>query len=222
MRSMITVIAILVATLQTGPPIVDLTEVVPRGRVREPMTSSSSGGGVGGSGLVAHEEESLSISLVSAAPDLTGQQASVIFDVELRNGSTRKLELPVNPNLADFEPDGPNVPYSYTSCYIALRSQEPPEPSFSQGVSLYGSREVADSMKELGPGEALRIRARALVKTAHSGGHAGVLKLPLHVIAVLLLQQHFVAQENGALHQESKQIAPLVVSSNAVNLSTTE
>ena len=217
MRSLIRLVAMILAGLQATPPALDLTEVIARERVREPMTSSTSGGGVGGNGPVA-QASSITMSLFSVAVDPSRQESSVIFDVELKNIGSRKLELPVNPNLADFEPEHPHVPYSYVSSYITLQLESRHAHWSLEGVSLYGSKLVTGSLRELDPGATLHIRARAPLKSNHSGGTSGATAAPLRVVAVLLLQETFVSEQNGILHQDSRQIAPQVRSSDVVSL----
>jgi hypothetical protein len=217
-RSLIGLVAMMLAGLQATPPALDLTDIVPRERAREPMTSSVSGGGVGGNGPVA-QASSITMSLLSVAADPSRQKSSVIFDVELRNISNRKLELPVNPNLADFEPESPRVPYSYMSSYITLQLESQNARWSWKGVSLYGSKSVTGSLREFDPGATLHIRARAPLESNHSGGTSDATATQLRVVAVLLLRENFVGEQNGILHQDSRQIAPQVMSSDVVSLS---
>lgn len=217
MRSLVRLVAMILAGLQATPSALDLTEVIVRDRVHEPITSSTSGGGVGGNGPVA-QAGPITMSLFSVAVDPSRQKSSVIFDVELKNISTRQLELPVNPNLADFEPERPHVPYSYMSSYITLQLESRNARWSLDGISLYGSKLVTGSLRDLDPGATLHIRARAALRSNRSGGTSGETATPLRVVAVLLLQENFVSEQNGILHQESRQIAPQVLSSDVVSL----
>jgi hypothetical protein len=216
MRSIIALTVIFLAGAQTGTPVLDLTSVTARDRLREPMTSSASGGGVGGNGQVAQEKGLLAVTVLSAKMDGSVAEASVIFEVEIKNISNRKIDLPVNPNLGDFEPERADVPYTYTSCYITLRFEGQGH-RLLDGLSLYGSTSVTSSMKELNPGEAVRIRARAHLKS-RTWGDTSQVATSSRVIAVLLLQQNSVKEQNGVLHQDARQAAPEVTSSNAVDL----
>lgn len=216
MRSIVSVVVIVLVGLQAAPSGIDLTGVVPRDRVREPTTTSTSGGGVGGNGPVA-QTAPFNMRILSATTDLSGSEPSVTFEVELKNVSDRSREFPVDPNLADFEPEGSDVPYRYLSSSITLRLEEPQRSWASQSVMLYGSRALSESIENLAPGSALRIRARAVLKA--NGPVASSAQTSPRVGAVFLLQQNQVGKQNGYLHQKSKQILPEVVSSNVVLLS---
>jgi hypothetical protein len=220
MRSVIVGFCCIVALLQTGATVIDLTGVTPRNRVREPMNSSASGGLVGGNGPVGQKNTLLGMTVLSARVDRSPSAASLHFSIELKNIGDQKITLPVNPNLADFEPANSSVPYNYISCQVTLRFEESKEQL--EGASLYGSKLVSGSLKELNPGETVQIRARVLLKpgvgrttTAEDNSHF------VQVAALLLLQQNSVSEQAGVLHQDSMQIAPLVTSSNEVNLSLT-
>jgi hypothetical protein len=125
----------------------------------------------------------------------------------------------VNPNSADFEPEKVTTAYAYISAYIPLFLDLKQEGDiFLPGVSLYGSKYLTGSLRRLGSGESVKIRARTTLKPVSPNN---TLKIPPHmsVKASLLLQQENVSQRNGGLHEDSKQIVPQITSSNAKSLS---
>jgi hypothetical protein len=199
-------------------PVVDLTTLVPRNRVREPATASSSGGAVGGSGEIQQRKDPIDMNILSVDPGHT-QEPFIIFEVQVRNISSAELEFPVDPNLADFEPENVNTSYAYTAVYIAPFFDSKQKASiFLPGVSLYGSGYVTGSVKKLDPGESVRIRAKVLLKPI---GPDGASRIPTRssIKSSLLMQRDFVSQKSGVLHEDSKQIVPQITSLNAVAFS---
>jgi hypothetical protein len=66
MRQIAVLLVLLAATSGQANQVIDLTEVVPRNRTREPATVSASGGESGGDKRVSEGEDSLSIEILSA------------------------------------------------------------------------------------------------------------------------------------------------------------
>src|SRR5579872_135699 len=168
MRPMIVLAAAIMAVVQASVPVIDLSGNVARNRKHEPTTASLSGGGSGGSRLVAIAKAPLEIRLLSVSLDHSETEPYAIFEAELKNVSDRKLDLPIDPNLADLEPESPTAAYSYVSCDITLQDPPPRGESFSESMSLYGSAFVTGSMKTLEPEGTLRIRARVRLKSKQS------------------------------------------------------
>jgi hypothetical protein len=218
---MIALIAIVLAGLPMETFVVDVTGVVARGRLREPMTSSVVGGGVGGDPGVEQEKGLLGMTILSVKADPSTAERSVIFEVELINKGNRKIELPVNPNLGDFESARPGIPYAFTSCHITLQLQGTNGHWLSGDMSLYGSKSITGSVRELNPGDALEVRARTHLKSGSPGDTSSEATSFTRVIAVFLLQENFVGEKAGVLHQDSRQSAPEVRSSDSVSLSLT-
>jgi|SRR5580704_13199843 hypothetical protein len=212
MRSMIVLIAITLAGLQAEGPVIDITGVVPRNRVREPATSSSSGGSAGSNGPVVQQGGSVGLTILSLKSDDNAPEPSLVFEVRLTNVGQGSLELPTDPNLADFEPDRASTPYAYMSAhlYVVLYSNQRSS-AILPGVMLYGSRQVTGTLKLLVPGQSIQIRARTLLKAVNANTSPKVTdNLPAKVD--LLLQRNSVAQFNGALHEDSRQIPIQTVS----------
>jgi hypothetical protein len=211
------IVGLLVAAFGSpqSTPVIDLTLVVPRNRVREPATASSSGGSVGGSWVTTQQRGPIVMSILSVEP-VRVQEPYVVFEVQVQNTGSDEIKFPVDPNLADFEPESVTTAYSYTAARITLFIELKEGNIFLPGVSLYGSEYVPGSFRTLDGGESVRIRARTRVKAVPSG-----LRIPTRpsVRAALLMQGHFVAQQSGGLHEDSKQILPQVTSSNAVAFS---
>ncbi|MGA7927662.1 MAG: hypothetical protein WCA20_16935 [Candidatus Sulfotelmatobacter sp.] len=214
------IVALIVAAF--GSPqtalVVDLATVAPRNRVREPATASSSGGAVGGSGVIPERKGPVDMNLLSVelayAPE-----PYLVFEVQVQNTSGDELEFPVDPNLADFEPENATMAYAYTAAritpFLDLKHQGN---MFLRGVSLYGSEYVTGSLKKLDRGESVRIRARTPLKPV---GPNSASKIPTRfsVKADLLMQRDVVSQKSGVLQEDSKQIATQITSLNAVAFS---
>src|ERR1022692_373066 len=122
--------------------VVDLTALAPRNRVREPATASSSGGSVGGSPGVMEGKGSIDMNMLSVAP-VNVPEPYVVFEVRVRNTGSREFEFPVDPNLADFEPENVITAYAHTAAHVSLFLYlKRPGDMFLPAVSLYGSEYV--------------------------------------------------------------------------------
>jgi hypothetical protein len=161
---------------------------------------------------------SIDMNMLSVAP-VNVPEPYVVFEVRVRNTGSREFEFPVDPNLADFEPENVITAYAHTAAHVSLFLYlKRPGDMFLPAVSLYGSEYVTGSLKKLEPGESVCIRAKTPLKLVGSNSRS---KIPTRssVGAVLLMQRDLVSQQNGALHEDSKQIVPQVTSLNAVAFS---
>jgi hypothetical protein len=199
-------------------PVIDLTTLAPRNRVREPMTASASGGAIGGNGVLPEHKGPIDLNVVSVELG-HGPGTFIVFEVQVRNVGDVQFEFPVDPNLADFEPENANMAYAYDLAYIAplldsARRGKLPLP----GVSLYGSKAIAGSVHVLDRGESLRIRAKVPLKPIDPDG---ALKIPADssIKVSLMMQRDFVSQKSGVLREDSKQMVPQITSTNAIAFS---
>src|SRR5205809_5749683 len=141
----------------------DLTNVVVRPRLREPTTASSSATsiGYGDGGPQPSSSFPLALKLISIQKTSVYEDALLVYVVELSNVGKHPLELPVDPSPRDVEPASPSVPYEYLNGYIWLGTAgNNAHSSPSGGLSVYGAKSAAGSLRILKPGEAIRIRAR--------------------------------------------------------------
>jgi hypothetical protein len=201
------------ASAQTTP-VIDLTSVVARNRVREPTTASASGGGVGGDAHVAQQENSVSITILNVQIARDPPHPCVVFEVKLENVGNRSLALPVDPNLADFEPEDADTPYSFTSAnFFLVLDLGHGTKAILPEVSLFGSYQVPNSLLQLQPGQSIQIRTRTPLKPTDTRNASTI---PAHssVKVEFVMRQNSVHQKSGSLHQDSSQIAPQVTSSN--------
>lgn len=199
---------------QTAPDI-DLTVVIPKNRIREPVTGSSSGGLVGRTGGFAGGKDSAQITLLSLQLSRTAEP-SVVFEVQVQNLGDKVLEFPVDPNLAEFEPSSAATAYAYEFAYITLFADLNKQGSrFLQGISLYGSEQIKGSLKMLRSGETVRIRARVPLRSAGIDS-AETIPPSSPIRADLLMQRAAVSQRGGVLAQDSEQLMPQITSSNAI------
>jgi len=211
------VAAFMIAGLAGGQttPVIDIVDVVPRNRINEPATVSASVGKAGGDVGTSRQESSLNIEIVSATIAKDTEAPTVVFQVRLRNIGQDKLAIPIDPNLADFEPALAGAPYSYISAHIFVVLQE--TKGILQGVSLYGSKEITGSLRDLRAGESIEIRARTPLKPINPN----VISEPrshASVKAGLAILQGLVSLRGNILQEEIRQIAPEIVPSNVATL----
>jgi len=218
LRQAVFPVILLTASSQLAPDI-DLVNIAPKNRVREPASVSSSGGQASSS-TQRNQELPLVVKVLSA--NLEKQSSGVVleFEIEVRNIAGAGFELPVDPNLIDFEPTSSSTPYSYRSAYITpvLDHLRQGKEVLLSGFSLYGSERVRSSLRMLGPSETVRIRAALPVKSLTLSPRVSEIPDHLVVRADLLLQIHAVEERHGVLHEDSQQTVPQIVSSNFVDL----
>jgi hypothetical protein len=198
---------------------IDIADIAPKNRVHEPSTVSSSGGESGGDVGTSRQQSPLTIEILSAEVANDTHGATLVFRVRLHNTGKAMIKVPIDPNLADFEPKTADTAYSYRSLDIFLVIKD--TNGVLQGASLYGSERIVGSLKDVPPGEMVEIRARTPL---NSGNQNAVTKISsqLSVAAGLLLQRNEVTSRGGILHQDSEQITPQIISSNAVGLSSNQ
>jgi hypothetical protein len=167
---------------------------------------------------VAQQRATVDLTILSLESERNAPEPALVFQVRLTNVGQQDLELPMDPNLADFEPESASTPYTYLSAHIyVVLDLKQRSNAILPGVLLYGSRQVGESLKLLAPGQSIQIRARTTLKPV-SPNDASRIPANLRAKVDLLLKRSSVRQDNGALHEDSKQI-PIQTASNFVNLS---
>jgi hypothetical protein len=202
------------AAAQTAP-IIDIVDVAPRNRIHEPATVSVSGGRSGGDLAASPQDSFLKIEILSARVVNDAPEPSMIFEVRLRNSGQEKVAIPTDPNLADFEPERATSSYSYMSAHVFVVVEE--TKGILQGVSLFGSQDVAGSLRDLHSGESIEIRARTPLKPVYRNIIPNVSSRS-SVRAGILMQRNAVSQQGETLHEDSRQISPEIMSPDAVLL----
>jgi hypothetical protein len=203
---------------QQTTPDIDLTGVVPKNRIREPLMGSSSGGLVGQSGNLVAGKDSVQVILLSV--ESSGEtDPHLTFEIQIQNRGGEALEFPADPNLADFEPKDASISYVYELAYVALFADLKGRGSrFLPGLSLYGSEGIKGTMKRVNPGESVRIRGRVSLNPIGTGGPETI-PPGSPVKAALLMQRASVSQKDGVLNQSSEQLMPQIASSNSIPFS---
>jgi hypothetical protein len=94
------------------------------------------------------------------------------YTLAVRTAGAETVRVPTVFNVADLEPDDPNVTFRYSSMEIWLGiSEESRERYFSVPlVRLYGSDEMPWTEIELKPGESIEIRGKAKMKPLEPDG----------------------------------------------------
>lgn len=213
LREIVTMFAVLSVSLGQTTTVIDITDVVPRNRTKEPTVVSASVGKVGGGVGTPAEESPIEAKILWARMAKGAEEPTLIFQIRLRNASREKLAIPINPNLADFEPARAGTSYSYSSAHVFLVLDQ--TKSILQGVTLYGSNAISGSFADLPPGGSVEIRARTSLTPVNPNA---ALPLPSHlsVKAGILMQNAVVIPQDDSLREELRQIGPEVISANAV------
>lgn len=205
----------LLATEDAAIPVIDLTNVISRHRLREPATTSASGGMVGYEGG-ARPAAPLTVELVSLRRH-RDDDTLLIAEVEVRNVSKIDVAMPVDPSSRDLEPTSPATPYHYLKAYIWLAAEAGGGGSMpSTGLFLYGARAIPSSIRTLTPGQAVRIRAKIpLSPSLESTGIAST-NPATAVRAFLGLFAESITPQRGSLHSATEELFPTISSSKTV------
>jgi hypothetical protein len=201
-------------------PELDLINVVVRPRLREPTTASSSATsiGYGNSGTQPSSSFPLALKLISIQKTSVQKDTLLVYVVELSNVGKDPLELPVDPNPRDVEPASPSVPYEYLNGSIWLRAVDNARGSSpSGGLSIYGAKNAAGSLRILKPGEAIRIRARMPAEQVLNVGE-GSGSSPQVRAFFSLFHNSVGLRGNSGLHLDAKPIFQAIPSSNILEI----
>ena len=217
---MVGVFWIIVATalVAQGTPasLLDLTNVPVRHRLREPVTASGSGHAVGYQGGL---RPPLPIALQLRSLEKSDSRDMAVAELEIRNTSGKHLEIPVDPSSRDLEPASASTPYRYVSAYLWLLAEPNAEQKMPvDGLRLYGSKKVSGTLRDLAPGEAIRIRAKipvavALQNEPSTGEPAS--RAPAMRAFFALFDESMTPGKDG-LHSSTEEIFPTVPSTAAV------
>jgi len=135
----------------------DLTDPLPRERIRSPRSGSSGCGG--GAGFTASSE--IIITLLSLDKHSYSMGEEVTFEVKIQNSSRETIEIPWTPHLGDLEPADSTKTYTYLQAVVALKFTDPiASRSFSVFANFYGSPDVPGSTRELLPGQSILVHVR--------------------------------------------------------------
>jgi hypothetical protein len=143
-----------------------------------------------------------------------------IAELEIRNTSGRHLEIPVDPSSRDLEPASASTPYRYVSAYLWLLAEPNAEQKMPvSGLHLYGSKTVSGTLRDLAPGEAIRIRAKipvavALQNEPSTGEPAS--RAPAVRAFFALFDESMTPGKDG-LHSSTEEIFPTVPSTAAID-----
>jgi hypothetical protein len=201
-------------------PVIDLTHVIARQRLREPTTASGSSSSVGYEGSIL-PASSLVFTLISLKRNQSNDSSKFVGELELRNTGRDNIEIPVDPSSRDLEPMSSAASYDYVKAYIWLAAEQAAGQNLpGAGLPLYGARSVPASLRTLKPGDAVRIRANIpagnIIQHQQDSD-----KDPSHVLRVRAFVTFFhesVAPQKDGLHSIVEEIIPAVSSSTAVEL----
>jgi hypothetical protein len=143
--------------------ILDFSSTVskPRKHPPKPFPPDIRLGGRGG-GMTSGK---LIVSLVSMDKNEYRLADEFNYTLEVRTAGVETVKVPTVFNVADFEPDDPNVNFKYEAIEIWLRFSESNERYLGVPLlRLYGSDEMPWTEIELKPGMSIEIRGKAKLK----------------------------------------------------------
>jgi hypothetical protein len=212
--------ALVLAIASQEVPLVDLTNAVIHKRLREPLTASISGGSAGYNESVPPPPPAMKLTLISAHLQSVNAGHAIIYEVELRNLSDQPIDVPVDPSPRDIEPSAANVPYEFFNARLWIGVQPQPESSKpSSGMSLYGTKNNAETIRRLNPGEGLRFRAKTNLEALLQGNPAATTEGISAIRAFLTLYRVTVTTDsNGNLHSNLKPVFHGDFSSNVISV----
>ena len=144
----------------------DLTSSVSQVRKFEPVSGSSGGTGIG-SGVAESSYRAkplFELKLMNVQTSKNSGDLRVVYEVEIKNVSDAVVRIPWDPSPRDIEPSPPRA-YEYELASLRLElPRAPGENQRFESVSIYGSEE-SHTLQTLSPGEWVRIRAEAKLKT---------------------------------------------------------
>jgi hypothetical protein len=149
------------ATIGQDAGYLDLTDPLPRERIR-PLNGIGAGcGGGEGVGDVPTPSPDLTITLISLDKYSYSPGEDVTFEVKVQNTSRKIIEVPWTPHLGDLEPADRTRSYTYQHMTVALEFTDPVSTqTFGIYGNSYGSPDLAGSIRELLPGQWILVRPR--------------------------------------------------------------
>ena len=128
------------------------------------------GGGCSGSPDTAQEYQSDVTATVLSLDKMRyriGEEAT--FEIKVLNSGKEPIILPWTPHLGDLEPADPRSSYRYRVGVILLVFRDPEGFEFTIFESLYGSPNVAGSLRELLPGQWFTVKGRKRIDLYDQG-----------------------------------------------------
>jgi len=192
----------------------DLTDSVPRERMRSP--NGGTGGFCGGGGSASTAIPEITLRLVSVDKRAYSMGEEVTFEIRVENTGKESVEIPWTPHLGDLEPGDPTQSYTYRSAVVILNLTDPDSHhSFDLYGNFYGSTDVPGTIQEVRPSQSVLIRTRRRLETFEDWWVKRVKEvqpLPLKASPGLMLNtMTYSPDEKGDWHSasENSQCTPL-------------
>jgi hypothetical protein len=188
----------------------DLTDAVPRQRVRTP--NGGAGGFCGSSESSGIPE--VTLTLVSVDKHAYSMGEEVTFEVKVENTGKEKIEISWTPSLGELEPADPTKSYTYRSAAVVLNLTDPgSHRSFSINGYAYGSMDVPGTIRELQLSQSVLVRARKRLEISEDWWGKRVKEvqpLPLKASPGLMLSSvTYSLNEKGDSASENSSCIPL-------------
>lgn len=136
----------------------DLTDNIFRERSRQTRTM---GGGCSGDPHTAPDARSqVTVTVISLDKTRYRIGEEVTFEIKVMNSGKETIVVPWTPHLGDLEPADTRSSYKYRVGVVLLLFRDPEGVQFPISESLYGSLNVAGTLRELSAGEWFIVRGR--------------------------------------------------------------
>jgi hypothetical protein len=136
---------------------IDLTDNVFRESTRRVRTG---GGSCGGTSYSQKSQSEVTVTVVSLDKSRYQIGEEATFEIKILNSGKRTIVVPWTPHLGDLEPDDSQIPYKYRVGTVELLFSDPEGRGFFVLESLYGSRRLPGSLRELEPAQWFTVRGR--------------------------------------------------------------
>ena len=196
---------------------IDLSAGPQRKQLRHPPakpTGHGVGGGIGsasvGDGAPDHRDpRALEVSLTKVAKDSYRVGDLLLYEVVVKNTGSVPIEIPVHPHLSDLQPDDPGTVFDHLQLGLAFDIRRADKALTIRGASLYGRREIPETILMLEPGQWISIRGVAPFEVmAGKVEDTGEWELNVR----LSLQAVTVIPKPGGIHTSTSNMYPRMVS----------
>lgn len=197
MKSVMTIINLLVACVTLSNPVLDLRGMAPETRAREPKAYEVHAIGIQRSPHgVDRDLGDVRVSIVGADFDSTSLKGEIT--IALMNRTSGPLRLPWNPHLAQIEKAAKGG-YEFQTLTIGITGGDGRQSSTLKSVSLYGTDILNDTWCLLSSGEEARVIVDVPISRASKIEN-------LELTVGIQLESSRVFDKDGILHQEVTQI----------------
>lgn len=196
----------------------DLTEQSNQRRRVEPTTGSASVTNVGYGDAAKAAPESLQIMLLSLNGEEQTAGGNLVYEATIRNVSKSSVKIPWAPSARDIEPPTLGA-YQYRIAVLGPHLVKPRgQVAPLESAALFGS-DATGTMKELAPGESVRIRAQTPLRSTGAQDLATFLSGDpdrTRIGLTLWFENVTFAPKDGSYHETTVQDGNVIPSENTL------